>query len=184
MLKLADIKALEADKIDFVMSEISDTDLVATDSSISNSKICLKIENGEIFINETPFCLMDYVDLGDSYNNGPKADDNGTEFKVLRSKLVYKGQKRVSLRIDFDGTRDIVSAIVSLDNYSNYIKFDFDWNNTQKNHLLQACFWLPAPIETVYSEEVVWFPKTNSDPDYHYQGILSAMKTAASKMPW
>ncbi len=37
--------------------------------------------------------------------------------------------------------------------------------------------------KSVYSEEVVWFPKTNSDPDYHYQGILSAMKTAASKMP-
>lgn len=37
--------------------------------------------------------------------------------------------------------------------------------------------------ESVYSEEVVWFPKINSDPDYHYQGILEAMKTAASKMP-
>ncbi len=37
--------------------------------------------------------------------------------------------------------------------------------------------------ESVYSEEVVWFPKTNSDPDYHYQGILDAMKAAASKMP-
>lgn len=37
--------------------------------------------------------------------------------------------------------------------------------------------------ETVYSEEVVWFPKLNSDPEYHYQGILDAMKTAASKMP-
>ena len=37
--------------------------------------------------------------------------------------------------------------------------------------------------ESVYSEEVVWFPKTNPDPDYHYQGILDAMKTAASHMP-
>lgn len=37
--------------------------------------------------------------------------------------------------------------------------------------------------ETVYSEEVVWFPKTESDPKYHYEGILSAMKTAASHMP-
>ena len=36
--------------------------------------------------------------------------------------------------------------------------------------------------ESVYSEEVVWFPKTNSDPDYHYEGILNAMKTAASHM--
>ena len=35
----------------------------------------------------------------------------------------------------------------------------------------------------VYSEEVVWFPKTNSDPDYHFDGILSAFKSAASKMP-
>ncbi len=37
--------------------------------------------------------------------------------------------------------------------------------------------------ECVYSEEVVWFPKTNSDPDYHYAGIVEAFKTAASKMP-
>ena len=37
--------------------------------------------------------------------------------------------------------------------------------------------------ESVYSEEVVWFPKTNDDPNYHYEGIKSAMKTAASHMP-
>lgn len=37
--------------------------------------------------------------------------------------------------------------------------------------------------ESVYSEEVVWSPKINSDPEYHYQGILEAMKTAASHMP-
>lgn len=37
--------------------------------------------------------------------------------------------------------------------------------------------------ETVYSEEVVWFPKTNENPDYHYEGIKSAMQTAASHMP-
>ena len=35
----------------------------------------------------------------------------------------------------------------------------------------------------VYSEEVVWFPKTNSDPQYHYDGILAAMKSAAEHMP-
>ena len=37
--------------------------------------------------------------------------------------------------------------------------------------------------DSVYSEEVVWFPKTQSDPSYHFDGIVSAMKTAASKMP-
>ena len=37
--------------------------------------------------------------------------------------------------------------------------------------------------ECVYSEEVIWFPKLNEDPDYHYGHILEAFKTAASKMP-
>ena len=37
--------------------------------------------------------------------------------------------------------------------------------------------------KVVYSEEVVWFPKINSDWHYHYDGILTAIKTAASKMP-
>lgn len=37
--------------------------------------------------------------------------------------------------------------------------------------------------ESVYSEEVVWFPKLQSDPEYHYRSILEAMKTAASHMP-
>ena len=37
--------------------------------------------------------------------------------------------------------------------------------------------------KVVYSEEVVWFPKINSDYRYHYEGIKTAMQTAASKMP-
>ena len=37
--------------------------------------------------------------------------------------------------------------------------------------------------ESVYSEEVVWHPKTMSDPSYHFNEIVGAFKTAASKMP-
>ena len=37
--------------------------------------------------------------------------------------------------------------------------------------------------ETVYSEEVVWFPKTNADPTYHYDGIVAALKSAAEHLP-
>ena len=36
---------------------------------------------------------------------------------------------------------------------------------------------------TVYSEEVVWHPKTSEDPQYQYDGIVAAFKTAASKLP-
>jgi len=37
--------------------------------------------------------------------------------------------------------------------------------------------------ECVYSEEVIWFPKVNEDPTYQYEEILTAFRTAASKMP-
>ena len=36
---------------------------------------------------------------------------------------------------------------------------------------------------SVYSEEVVWFPKTEENPDYHYDEIVKAFQTAASRMP-
>ena len=37
--------------------------------------------------------------------------------------------------------------------------------------------------ESVFSEEVVWFPKITADPDYHYEGIVAALKSAAEHMP-
>lgn len=37
--------------------------------------------------------------------------------------------------------------------------------------------------EMVYAEEVVWHPKTQPDPQYHYDGILSALRAAAAHLP-
>ena len=37
--------------------------------------------------------------------------------------------------------------------------------------------------ECIYSEEVVWHPKKNHDPNYQYEGILDSFRRAASKMP-
>ena len=37
--------------------------------------------------------------------------------------------------------------------------------------------------ETIFSEEVVWLPKLNDDPEYHFNHIVGAMKLAAEKMP-
>ncbi|MDX9992830.1 MAG: ROK family protein [Anaerolineales bacterium] len=36
--------------------------------------------------------------------------------------------------------------------------------------------------EAIYSEEVIWEPRKNSDPGYHYHEVMAALKTAASKM--
>ena len=37
--------------------------------------------------------------------------------------------------------------------------------------------------EIIYSEEILWFPKENADPNYHYEEIKKAFKTAADKLP-
>ena len=37
--------------------------------------------------------------------------------------------------------------------------------------------------EVVFSEEVVWHPKTQSDPEYHHREILAALKSAAAHLP-
>jgi predicted NBD/HSP70 family sugar kinase len=37
--------------------------------------------------------------------------------------------------------------------------------------------------EAIFSEEVVWQPRQNSDPAYHYREIVAALKSAQEKMP-
>lgn len=37
--------------------------------------------------------------------------------------------------------------------------------------------------EPVFSEEVVWLPKEQSDPEYHFNGIVEAFRSAAAHMP-
>ena len=37
--------------------------------------------------------------------------------------------------------------------------------------------------ESIYSEEIVWLPKKQTNPQYHFDGIRNAMLKAASKMP-
>jgi predicted NBD/HSP70 family sugar kinase len=37
--------------------------------------------------------------------------------------------------------------------------------------------------QAIYSEEVIWEPRKNNDPEYHYREVMTALKTAAGKMP-
>ena len=37
--------------------------------------------------------------------------------------------------------------------------------------------------KSVFDEEVIWFPKNTEDPSYHYNEIVTALRTAASHLP-
>ena len=98
------------------------------------------------------------------------------DFDVKFMERVYEKPFEVELRAIEDAPAD-KSAASSVGRHLNGCRIGFDAGGSDRK--------VSAVIdgESVYSEEVVWFPKTNSDPSYHYEGILSAMKSAAEHMP-
>ncbi len=163
---LANVENLKPGEVEFLMPAISPSDLKLTNNSIENSFMRLSVEKGRIFINGIEFALIDFADLGDSYNFGPKPDDNGTVLKVIRTKPVLNTTSRIALKIDFEGAWDVISLVVSLDKNSAYLHFKFDWINSQKNHLLTASFILKNSIREVFSEDMNLLIKRNFDSDY------------------
>ena len=133
---LTEIENLKNNEIEYLLPIISHSDLKIATDYIKNKYINLKILNNKILINKIPFTLIDFVDQGDSYNHGPKINDTGSEFKITRTKIILNTPLRVSLRVDLENNWDVIPLIISLDNNSNYLKFEFSWNNSQKNHLL------------------------------------------------
>ncbi len=166
------IENLPQNEIHPVMPAIEPSGLEITDTSIENQNIRLEVKDGQLRVNNIPVKLIDFADNGDSYNNGPKSGDSGVEFKILKSKMHFKGENRVSLKIDYEGNWDIIPLIVTLDKNAAFIKFEFDWINTQKNHLLEVCFTLPEKIKEVFSEDMNTLIKRNFNPDYNIRDHL------------
>lgn len=173
---LVEVEDLKNDELEFILPESSATDLKINDNLIENDNIKLEISDNKIFINNIQLNLVDYVDLGDSYNFAPKSDDYGSEFKILRSRVEFNGNNRAILRIDFEGIWDVVTLRVSLDKHSPYLKFEFDWVNSQKNHKLDIEFSLLAPITEVYSEDLNSMIKRTFSPEYDIRKNLPTSK--------
>ncbi len=98
------------------------------------------------------------------------------DFDVHFMERVYEETFSVEIRALKDAPED-KSAAAPIGRHLDGCRIGFDAGGSDRK--------VSAVIngESVYSEEVVWFPKTESNPDYHYQGILEAMKSAASHMP-
>ncbi len=98
------------------------------------------------------------------------------DFDVHFMERVYEEKFSVEVRAYEDAPED-KSAAAPIGRHLDGCRIGFDAGGSDRK--------VSAVVngESVYSEEVVWFPKTNSDPDYHYQGILDAMKTAAAHLP-
>ena len=83
------------------------------------------------------------------------------DFEVIKcDKLPASNEIRKPIGKNFDGCR---------------IGADFGGSDYKVSALIDG--------ETVYSNETVWNPKVNSDPDYHFNGYVSAFKEAVQQLP-
>ena len=102
--------------------------------------------------------------------------DGARKFDVEFMERVYK-QKFEVIACDFDEVPASVEASIPAGGHlaGNRIGFDAGGSDRKVSAVVNG--------EVIHSEEVVWFPKTNEDPEYHYQGILDSFRRAAEKMP-
>jgi len=160
---LAQVENLRPTELSFINPVEEETDVTVDDNSILNSKISLKVIGNNILINnDIQLEFVDYIDNGDSYNEGPVKDDYGVSADVISSKKVMKGSLRSSLNIE----TSFFNVVVSLDKNSELLKFKIDWINEDKNHLIQAKFVLNKDITKTYSEDFNELIERNFDCNY------------------
>ena len=101
--------------------------------------------------------------------NGSRAFDKGFMEQVYETEFVVES-------LPYEQKPTAVQRAESIGRHTNGGRIGFDAGGSDRK--------VSAVIdgEPIYSEEVVWFPKTISNPDYHYQGILAAFHTAAAKI--
>ncbi len=89
---------------------------------------------------------------------------------------VYENEFQV-IACEKDEVPPVNTETVTMDNNLDGCRIGFDAGGSDRK--------VSASIDgkVVFSDEVVWFPKINSDPQYHYDGIVDSIKTAASYLP-
>lgn len=132
-------------------------------------KSLLWIKGGWKIIYGGPLSLGKYIKEAFS-KNGIRA------FDVAFMSRIYETEFVVEI-IDIKDVPMTEESTKSLGRHLNGCRIGFDAGGSDRK--------VSAVIDgvAIYSEEVVWHPKLESNPIYHYQGILESMKNAASKMP-
>ena len=104
------------------------------------------------------------------FSHGGKRD-----FDVCFMENVY-GKKFEVLGMELKDVPASVEASIPAGGHldGNRIGFDAGGSDRKVSAVIEG--------ETIYSEEVVWSPKTSTDPSYQYNGILDSFKTAAKKI--
>lgn len=165
------------------------SDLKVTKKSIENSKIAISIKNGKFELvdkktntNYTDFIsFVDYLDDGDTYNFGAVKDDKGVAGTILDSEILRKGEIQNALLVKVDVKGIVYNVEIALNRNSDLLNFKIDWQNTEKNHLLQVQFNLKEKITKTYSQCMGEIVEREFEPDYEIRKHLPKKKGIEAK---
>lgn len=152
----------------------NDSDVFVSDNVLGNSNIFLTVKNNHVYIGNSRIQLIDFEDLGDSYNYGPNPDDKGRVAKFVGSKIAYANPTSSGLELKFllEEFEEEITIIASLFSFDDKLRFDIKWNNTHKNHLLQLCIDTQNSIVKTLSEDLDEIIEREFNPNYNVRANL------------
>ena len=171
---LIEVENLQPTEMREKYEEKKPTDLEIGDNYIKNSKICLEITNGKIKVNnlENFIEIKDFKDLGDTYNFAPDIEDYGKAEEILSSEISLKGDLRCTLKLKTQNS----DVYISLDKNSDCLDFRIEYNNSEKDHKVQAVINTENPIYTTFSEDMNELIERKFDPNYDIRKNLPKEK--------
>lgn len=97
------------------------------------------------------------------------------DFKFMGEQVYEKEFSIVACAVDEVPAARETGKLLGRNLNGNRIGFDLGASDRKVSAVVDG-----TPI---YSEEVIWEPRKHADPEYHYREVMTALKTAASKMP-
>lgn len=177
------------------------------ENRLENSQIALEVQKDgslELFNknNNRSFkglhYILDRADIGDSYNFSPAENDLPIQAKLLKTKIVEKGNLRSILEVYYEmeipeefvyensdsqkGRRSLKTAKtilkteISLHAGSKRADFKTSWENRSKDHIMQIGFLFEEKITSVISENTFGVIERHFDAEYCMEDHIPAKK--------
>jgi len=111
-----------------------------------------------------------FLQLHEDYNQKSRVFDRDFMSKVYQKRFVIKYEDNDEFYVEKE-TR--IEQSRNLD--GNRIGFDLGGSDMKISAVVDGV--------SIFSEEIVWYPKVNANPEYHYGMIRKALQLAKEKMP-
>ena len=137
--------------------------------------VCLRdLKTGRVF--ENLHIIQSRQDEGDTYNYCPVLDDKPVKAMFVRYEIAEKGDLRSVLRIVYKLKNTFITTEIAVTSGSKRVEFYTEWENREKDNIVQVKFNLSQKITKTLSEDTFGLIKRDFDPDYRLEDHIPAAK--------